>query len=194
MKTVLLTVQFSRSVVSSYFQPHGLQHARPPCQSSTPRASSNSCPSRLIAIQPSHPLTTLSPAFNLSQHQGLFQGVSSSHEVAKVLELQLQHQSFQWIFRTDLLQNGLVWSPCSPRDSQESSTTPQFKASILRCSAFFIVQLSHPYMTTGKTTALTRRTFVGKVICNSFYSVLYSTMGQLVFKKVFTLSTRMILM
>ena len=55
------------------------------------------------AIQPSHPLLSPSPAFNLSQHQGPFQWVSSSHQVAKVLELQLQHQSFQWIFRTDLL-------------------------------------------------------------------------------------------
>ena len=55
------------------------------------------------AIQPSHPLSSSSPAFNLSQHQGLFQWVSSSHQVAKVLELQLQHQSFQWIFRTDFL-------------------------------------------------------------------------------------------
>ena len=56
------------------------------------------------AIQPSHPLSSPSrPAFNLSQHQGLFQWVSSSHQVAKVLEFQLQHQPFQWIFRTDLL-------------------------------------------------------------------------------------------
>ena len=55
-------------------------------------------------IQPSHPLSSLShPAFNLSQHQGLFQWVSSSHQVAKVLEFQLQHQSFQWIFRTNFL-------------------------------------------------------------------------------------------
>ena len=53
--------------------------------------------------------------------------VSSSHQVAKVLELQLQHQSFQWIFRVDFLQDGLAWS-CSPRDSQESSPTPQFKS------------------------------------------------------------------
>ena len=56
------------------------------------------------AIQPFHPLSSPSPpAFNLSQHQGLFQWVSSLHQVAKVLELQFQHQSFQWIFRTDLL-------------------------------------------------------------------------------------------
>ena len=79
------------------------------------------------AIQPSHPLLPPSlPAFNLSQHQALFQWVSSSHQVAKVLEFQLQHQSFQWIFRTDFLQDWQVWS-CSPRDSQESSPTPHFK-------------------------------------------------------------------
>ena len=79
-------------------------------------------------IQPSHPLlSSCPPAFYLFQHQGLFQWVSSSHLVTKVLEFQLQHQSYQWIFGTDLLQNGLVGSPCSPRDSQESSSTPQFK-------------------------------------------------------------------
>ena len=81
------------------------------------------------AIQPSHPLSSPSPpAFNLSQHQCLFQWVSSSHQVVKVLEFQLQHQSFPWTPRTDLLQDGLVGSPCSPRDSQESSPTPQFKS------------------------------------------------------------------
>ena len=107
------------------------------------------------AIQPSHPLSSPSPAFNLCQHQGLFQWVSSLHQVAKVLEFQLQHQSFQWIFRTDFLENGLVGSPYSPRDSQESFPTPRFKSIILWCSAFFIVQLLHPYMTTGKTIVLT---------------------------------------
>ena len=81
------------------------------------------------AIQPSHPLLSSSPsALNLSKHQGIFQWVSSSHQVVKVLEFQLQNQSFQWIPRTDLLQIGLVGSPCSPRDSQESSPTPQFKS------------------------------------------------------------------
>ena len=76
------------------------------------------------AIQPSHPLSSPSPpTFNLSQHQGLFQWVSSSHQVAKVLEFQLQHQPFQWTPRTDLLQDGLVGSPSSPRDSQESCNT-----------------------------------------------------------------------
>ena len=79
------------------------------------------------AIQPSHLLSSPSPAFNLSLYQGLFQWVRSSHQVAKVLEFQLQHQSFQWIFRTDLFKDGLVGSPCSSSDSQESSPTPQFK-------------------------------------------------------------------
>ena len=81
------------------------------------------------AIQPSNTLSSPpSPIFYLSQHQGLFKGVSSSRQVAKVLEFQLQRQSFQWIFRTDILQDGLIGSPCSPRDSQESSPTPQFKS------------------------------------------------------------------
>ena len=62
----------------------------------------------------------------MPQYQGVFQWVGSSHQVAKVLEFQLQHQSFQWTPRTDLLEDGLVGSPCSPRDSQESSPTPQF--------------------------------------------------------------------
>ena len=81
------------------------------------------------AIQPSHPLSSPPPPVpNPSQHQGLFQQLNSLHEVAKVLEFQLQHQSFQWTPRTDLLQDGMVRSPCSPRDSQESSPTPQFKS------------------------------------------------------------------
>ena len=81
------------------------------------------------AIQPSHPLSSSSPpAFNLSQHQGLFQWVSSSHQAAKVLKFQLQHQSFQWIFRTNILWDWLIGSPCNPRDSQESYPTPQFKS------------------------------------------------------------------
>ena len=80
-------------------------------------------------IQPFYPLSSPSPpAFSLSQHQSLFQWVSSSHQVAKVLKFQLQHQCFQRIFRTDFLQDWLVGSPCSPRDSQMSSPTPQLKS------------------------------------------------------------------
>ena len=81
------------------------------------------------AIQPSHPRSSPSPpAPNPSQYQSLFQWVNASHEVAKGPEFQLQHHSFQRNPRVDLLQNGLVGSPCSPRDSQESSPTPQFKS------------------------------------------------------------------
>ena len=80
-------------------------------------------------IQSSHPLSFPSPpAPNPSQHQSLFQWVNTSHEVAKVLEFQLWNHSFQRNPRADLLQSGLVGSPCSPRDSQESSPTPQFKS------------------------------------------------------------------
>ena len=81
------------------------------------------------AIQPSHPLSSPSPPVpNPCRQQGLFQRVNSLHEVAKVLEFQLQHQSFQWTPRTDLLSDGPVGSPCSPRDSQESSPTTQLKS------------------------------------------------------------------
>ena len=89
------------------------------------------------AIQPSYPLLSPSPpAFNLSQHQGLSQWVSSLHQVAKVLEFQLQHQSFQWILRNNFLYDWLVWSPCSPRDSRVFSNTTFQK------HQFFSTQLS----------------------------------------------------
>ena len=85
--------------------PNGLQYARIPCPSPSPGACSNSCPlSQWCHSTISSSVVPSSPAFSLSQHQGLFQWVvSSSHQVAKVLELQLQHQSFQWILKTDLL-------------------------------------------------------------------------------------------
>ena len=80
------------------------------------------------AIQPSHPLMpSCPPALNLAQHQGLFQWVIRSHHMTIIPELQLQHQSFQWIFRVDLPYDWLVWSPCSPGHSEESSPAPQFK-------------------------------------------------------------------
>ena len=82
------------------------------------------------AIQPFHPLSSPSPAFNLSQHQGLFQWVSSSHQVAKILEL--QHQSFQWIFRSDFLWAWLVWSPCCPKDSSYWKTIAATDSSFTR--------------------------------------------------------------
>ena len=125
------SVQLSRSVVSDCLQPHGLQHTRPLRLSPTPGAYSDSCPlswwCRPTISSSVVPFTSHLQSFPASGsfHMSLF---SSSHQVTKVLEFQLQHQSFQWAFRTDLLQNGLVGSPCSPRDSQESSPTPQFKS------------------------------------------------------------------
>ena len=99
------------------------------------------------AIQPSHPLSSPSPAFNLSQHQGLFQGVSSSHEVAKVLELRFSiSPSNEYLglisFRMDWFDLLAVQGTLKSLLQHHSS-----KASILQCSVFFIVQLSHPYMT-----------------------------------------------
>ena len=123
------------------------------------------------AIQPSYPLSSPSPpALNLSQHQGLFKWVSSSHQVAKVLEL--QHQSFQW-----LISLRIDWFGLLAVQGTLKSLLPHHssKASVLWHSAFFIVQLSHPYMTTGKTIALTRQTFVGKVI-----SLLFNMLSRLV--------------
>ena len=133
------------------------------------------------AIQLSHPLLPSSPpALNLFQHQGLFQWISSSHQVVKVLELQLHHRSFQWIFRVDFLWVWLVWSPCCPRDSPVQTLWSlhqhcNLKASILWCTVFFTAQSSHPYMTTGKTIALIVQTFIGEVM-----SLLFNTLSRFV--------------
>ena len=126
-------------------------------------------------IQPSHPLLSPSPpAPNPSQHQSLFQWVNSSHEVAIVLEFQLQHQSFQWTPRTSFR---VDWLDLLAVQGTLKSLLQHhiLKASILWCLAFFTVQLSHPYMTTGKTIALTRWTFVGKVM-----SLLFNMLSRLV--------------
>ena len=99
-----ITVQFSPSVVSNSLRPHKLQYARPHYPSPTPRVYSNSCPLSWWCHPTISSSVVPSPlAFNVSQHQGLFQWVSSSHQVAKGLEFQLQHQPFQWIFKTDFL-------------------------------------------------------------------------------------------
>ena len=99
-----------------------------PCPSPYPRICSNShALSQWCHLTISSSVVPSPPAFDLSQHQGLFQWVSSSHQVARVLEFQLQHQSFQWIFRIDFLYNWLVWS-CCPRESQESSPAPQLES------------------------------------------------------------------
>ena len=115
------------SVVSDSLRPHGLQHAGLPCPSLFPEVCSNSSPLRWWC----HPiiLSSVVPYFclQLFPAPGYFLMSQLFASMAKVLELQLQHQSFQWTFRTDFLWDWLVWS-CCPRDSQESSPTPQLQS------------------------------------------------------------------
>ena len=118
---------------------------------------------RPLLLPPIPPASESFPMSQLFAWGGQNPGVSASDH------------SLQRNPRADLLQNGLVGSACSPRDSQESSPTQQFKSIILQCSAFFIVQLSHPYMTTGKTITLTRWTFAGKVV-----SLIFNMLSRLV--------------
>ena len=124
-----------------------------------------------------HPL--LPPALNLSQHQGLFQWISSLNQVAKVLEVQHQHQSFplSCCFHWELISFRIDWFDLFAVQGTLKILLQHHnsKASILRPSALFMVQLSHPYRTTGKTTALTIQTSVGKVM-----SLLFNTLSTFV--------------
>jgi len=165
--------------MSNSLPPHGLQHASLPCSSPTPGACSDSCPSSWWCCPTNHvihPLLSPSPpTSNLFQRQGLFQWVTSSRQVAKVLEFQLQHQSFHEYsglisFRIDWLDLLAVQGTLKSLLQHHSS-----KASILWHLAFFIVQLSYPYMTTRRTIALTLWTCVTKVI-----SVLFNMLSRLV--------------
>ena len=138
------SLQFSRSVVSDYLWPHEPQCARPPCPSPTPGVYPNSCPLN----QWCH-LTISSSVVHFSSCLQSFP-ISGSVQMSQLfasggqgLEFQLQNQSFQSTPRTDLLQNGLVGSPCSPRDSQEPSPTPQFKSINFSVLSF----LSSPILT-----------------------------------------------
>ena len=149
------SVLFSRSIVSDSLRPHEPQHARTPglpVHHQLPESTQTHVHCVSDAIQPSHPLSSPSlSALNLSQQQGLFKWVSSSHQVAKGFEFQLQHQSFNEhpgliSFRMDWLDLLAVQGTLKCLPQHHSS-----KASILWCSAFFTGQLSHPYMTTGKT-------------------------------------------
>ena len=151
--------------MSNSLQPHGLQHATLPCPSPSPRVGQSHVHRVCDAIQPSHPLLSPSPPVrNLSQHQSLFWWVSSSHQVAKLLELQLQHLSFQWIFI--LFSFRIDWLPFLAVKGALKSILQDHssKASILQHSAFLMVQLLHPYMTTGKTIAF----LVGNVSAFSY--------------------------
>ena len=129
MVSWISSVQFSRSVVCDTLRPHGPQHTSLPSPTPTLGVYSNSCPlswwCHRIISSCAVPFSSLLKSF---QHQDLFKWVSSLHQVAKILEFQLQHQSFQWMFRTDFLWDGQVGSLWSLRDSQESFPTPKFKS------------------------------------------------------------------
>ena len=138
------------------------------CQASLSITNSQSLlkPMSIESVMPSnhlilfHPLLLLPSIF--PQHQGLLKWVSSSHQVAKVLEFQLQISTFNEY--SGLISFRMNWLDLLAVQGTLKSLLQHHrsKASILQCSAFFIVQLSHPYMTTRKTIALTRQTFVGK--------------------------------
>ena len=166
------SVQFSRSVVSNSWL-HGLQHTRPPCSVPTPGACSNSCPSSwwchpaisssvvpFSSCLQSFPASGSFPTSQFFASGGQNIGVSAS---ASVLPMTIQDWfPLGWTGWISLQFKGL---------SRVFSNTTSSTASILQHSAFFIVQLSYPYMTTGKTIALTRRTLVGEVISLLFNAV-----------------------
>ena len=169
-------VQFSHSVVSDSLWPHGLQHTRLPCPSQTPGACSDSCPSiwwchptisssvdpfssclQSFPASGSFPRSQFFPSGG--QYWNFSFSISPSNEYSRLISFRID-----WF---DLLAvQGTLKSLLQDHSS---------KASILQCSAFFIVQLSYPYITTGKTIALTRQTFVSKVM-----SLLFNKLSRLV--------------
>ena len=162
--------------MSDSLWPHGLQHARPPSLSQLLESTQTHVHRVSDAIQPSHALSSpIPPAFNLSQHQGLFQWVSSLHQVAKLLEFQLQHQSFQWTSRIDFLWDGMAGPPCSPRDAQQSSPPPQFKSINSSVLSFLYTPTPTSKHDYWNTIALTRWTIFGKVM-----SLLFNMLSSLV--------------
>ena len=158
--------QFTCSVMSNSLQPHGLQHARTPCPSPTPRVYSNSCPSSWWC----HPIISSSVVSSSSCLQSF--PASESFPMSQLLLSDGQSiKSFSFSISPSSEYSGLVsfridWLDLLAVQGTLKSLLQHHssKASILWYSSFFTVQLSHPYMTTGKTIALTRRTFVGKVM------------------------------
>ena len=162
--------QFSHSVMSDSLRPHELQHTRPPCPSPTPGACQNSCPLSWWC----HPTISSSAVPFSSCSQSLPASVFSNESALHIrwpkywsfsINISPSNEHPRLIsFRMDWLDLLAVQRTLKSLVQQHSS-----KASILRCSAFFTVQLSHPYMTTGKTIVLTRWTFVGKVMSLLFH-------------------------
>ena len=161
-------------VVFDSLQPHGLQHTRPPCPLATPEVFPSSFPLHQwchAAISSSDAFFSFCPQY--FPDQGLFQWVVCLHQMTKILELQLWPQSFQQVFRVDFLKIDGFDLPALQGNSRSLLCHHGWKASILWHSAFFMVQLSHQYVNTGKTIALTIWTFVGRVTpeVGRYYSV-----------------------
>ena len=177
------SVQFSHSVVSDSLWPHGLQHTRLPCLSPTARAYLNLCPRSqwchptISSCRPHLLLPSIFPSIRVFSNESVLRirwpkywsfsfSISPSMEHPGLIS-----------FRMDWLYLLVVQGKLKSLFQHHSS-----KASVLRHSAFFIVQLSHPYMTTGKTIALTRQTFIGKVMSLFFNMrsmlVSFSSKGQ----------------
>jgi len=159
---VFSSVQFSHSVVSNSLWPHRLQHSRLPCLSPARTACSNSCP----LCRWCH------PTISSSALSSIFPSIRVFSEEESVLRIRWQkYWSFSFSISPFKEYSGLISFRIDWFDLLAVQGTPKSllqhlssKASVLQCSAFFIVQLSHPYMTTGKTIALTRQTFVSKVM------------------------------
>ena len=172
-----MQIQFIHSVVSNSLWPHGLQHTRLPCPLPTPRAYSNSCllsrwchPNISSSVVPfSSCLQSFPASGSLPDESVLLIRWSKYWSFSFNISLTNEHPgliSFRMDWSDFLAVQGILKSLLQHHSS---------KASVLWCSSFFIVQLSHPYMTTGKTIALTRQTFVGKVM-----SLLFNMLSRLV--------------
>ena len=167
---LLSSVQFSCSVVSDSLRLHESQHARPPCPSSTSGVHSDSCPSspfiesvmpssHLILCRPLLLLPLIPPSIRVFSNESTLHMRWTKYWSFNFSIIPSNEHPGLIFFRMDWLDLPAVQGTLRSLLQHHSS-----KASVLRCSAFFTVQLSHPYMTTGKTIALTRRTFIGKVM------------------------------
>ena len=172
----ITSVQFSRSVMSDSLRPHGPQHTRPPCSLPTPGVYSDSCPlswwwhpNHLILCCPLLLPSVFASNRDFSNESVLHIRWTKYWNFSFNINL-FNEYSGQISFKMDWLDLLAVQGTLKSLLQHHSSI-----ASILRHSAFFMVQLSHPYMTTGKTLALTRRTFIGKVM-----SLLFNMLSRLV--------------
>ena len=156
--SIFPSVQFSRSVMSDSLRPHGSRHTRPPCPSTTPGVYSNSCP--LSPVMPSNHLILCRPLLLLPS---IFHSIRVFSNESVLPIRWPKYWSFSLNISPSNEHPGLISFRMDWLDLLEVQGTLKSllqyhssKAPILLCSAFFIVQLSHPYMTTGKTIALTR--------------------------------------